>query len=40
MNTLQSLVLEQFDKLVNQGELLYQPSTPELVSHNGFHVRK
>ena len=37
-NGLSSLALERFDKLLSEGKLIYGPSTPETVQHNGFTV--
>lgn len=35
---LESTVLERFDKLVANGDILYELSDPEVVEHKGFQV--
>ena len=36
---LSTLALERFDELRSNGKLIYGPSTPEVVQHDGFTVR-
>ena len=35
---LSSLALQRFDKIHSEGKLIYGPSTPEIVQHDGFTV--
>ena len=36
--SLSTLALERFDELRSIGKLIYGPSTPEVVQHDGFTV--
>lgn len=35
---LENVALERFDKLVKAGQIFYEPSEPEPLSHHGFQV--
>ena len=38
VDDLYELALARFDNLLSQGKLLYEPSQPEKLQHNGFTV--
>ncbi len=38
LEDLEELALRQFDKLVEEGSIFFEPSKPETLKHHGFQV--